>query len=403
MLSVAIFAKNEEAHLKRCLRSLQPLNAEIIFVDTGSTDRTVEIASKYTNHIYHEPWRNNFSWHRNHSFDLCTGDWILQIDADEELIFDNHQIPALLLKSLTHTKKQINAVGLTIRDWHESIQKTTVESDAVRIFRRGKIHWVRRVHNEAVFEGEAAIFKAAHLVHYGYDLTDEQKKKKAKRTIGLLKRSLEDDPNDYQSLFYMAQAYGFYKENITETLKYAFQYVAFKDKIGNEFNPSIYHLIAFIYLDQQKYQDAKSIIEDALRCDPLDLDILHDWIQYGLKTNEYKIVAIASQRFVYAFENMSKLRMERGGRFFFNYNLQAYGMALYYVSISYLENGVIELNKLKDLFKKLPHDVVYRMENKLSEDLAHLKIKGLMNEPEIIAGFKPFNPLLSVSPENRPL
>ena len=395
-----MFVKNEEAHLERCLKSLQPLDAEIIIVDTGSTDRTIEIASKYTKHIYHEPWRNNFSWHRNHSFDLCTGDWILQIDADEKLVFDNVQIPALFLKSLAHTKKEINAVGLTIKDWHESIQKTTVESDAVRIFRRGKIHWIRRVHNEAIFDGELAIFKAAHLVHYGYDLTPEQKEKKSERTIGLLKESLKDNPDDYQSLFYMAQAYGFYKKNTPETLKYAFKYIAYKDKIGKEFNPSIYHLVVSIYLDQQKYQDAKLNIEQALKCDPLDLDILYDWIQYGLKTNEYKIVAIASQRFVYAFENMSKLRMERGGRFFFNYNLQTYAMALYYVSVSYLENGVIELNKLKDLFKKLPHDVVYRMKNKLSQDLTHLKIRGLMDEPEFIAGFKPFDSLMPVSPQN---
>ena len=138
MLSVAIFAKDEEQHIERCLKSLQPLSPEIIFVDTGSTDRTIEIAKKYTKNIYHEPWRNHFAWHRNHSFSLCTGDWILQIDADEELVYDNPNVPNLLLKSLAYTKKEINAVGITIKDWYESTQKFTAEADAVRLFRRGK-------------------------------------------------------------------------------------------------------------------------------------------------------------------------------------------------------------------------------------------------------------------------
>lgn len=390
MFSVAIFAKNEEAHIERCLKSLRPLNAEIIFVDTGSTDRTVEIASKYTKHIYHEPWRNHFAWHRNHSFDLCTGDWILQIDADEELIFDNQQTPDLLLKSLAHTKKGINAVGITVKDWRESLQGFTAESDNVRIFRRGKVHWVRRIHNEAMFDGDAAIFKAAHLVHYGYDLTDEQKKKKSKRTIGLLKESLKDNPKDYQSMFYIAQAYASYEGNLPETFKYAFQYINSKDKIGKEFNSSIYHLVAFIYLNQQKYEDAKHIIEDALKNDPMDLDILYDWIKYGLRTSDYKIVAIASQRFVFAFENMPQLRIKAGGRFFFNYNLNSYAQALYYVSISYLENGVIELNKLKDLFEKLPDNVTKKIKDKLADDLSHLKISGLIDKPKIITNLDPF-------------
>ena len=388
MLSVAIFVKNEEAHIERCLKSLQPLSPEIILVDTGSTDKTVEIAKKYTSHIYHEPWRNNFSWHRNHSFSLCTGDWILQIDADEELIYDNTDVPDILLKSLKYTKKEISAVGLTIKDWHESKQKSLVESDAVRIFRRGKVNWVRRIHNEAIFDGETAIFKSAHLVHYGYDLTSEQKKKKAKRTIGLLKESLKDNPKDYESLFYIAQAYGFYENDSKKAEQYALQYISHKNEIGERFNSSIYHLIVFIYLSEEKYEDAKLIIEAALKHDSLDLDIIYDWITYGLKIKDAKTVAISSQRFVYAFENMSKLRMKSGGRFFFNYNLDSYSRALYYLSISYLENGVIELNKLKDLFKKLPDETTYTIKNKLLNDLQQLKIRGLIDEPKIITNFE---------------
>lgn len=384
MLSVAIFAKNEEEHLERCLKSLEPLNAQIIFVDTGSTDKTVEIAKKYTEHIYHEPWRNDFSWHRNHSFSLCTGDWILQIDADEELTYDTEKSPSQLLRSLEKIPKEINAVAVTIKDWRQTLNKFVAESDNVRIFRRNKVNWIRRVHNEAIFDGQTVLLKSAHLIHYGYDLNEKQKKKKAARTIGLLKESIKDDPKDYTSLFYLSQAYGQYMNSPEGVIEYALQYISHKDELGSTFNSSIYHSLAFVYLNQNKLKELKLVIEEALKNDSLDLDILYDWLCYGLKIKDPKVAAVAAQRFVYAFEHMNQLRMTVGNRFFFRYDLQSYAEALYYLSISYLESGVIELNKLKDTFKTIPDDVTYRIKNKLIEDLSHLKIKGLVDEPKIL-------------------
>jgi len=389
MLSVAIFAKDEEQHLERCLKSLEPLRAQIIFVDTGSSDKTVEIAKKYTKNIYHEPWRNDFSWHRNHSFGLCTGDWILQIDADEELKHDAD--PSKFLDALNKTPKDINAVALTIKDWRQTLNKFVAESDNVRIFRRGKVNWIRRVHNESVFEGNVVLYKAAHLVHYGYDLTPEQKLKKADRTISLLKDSIKDDPTDYTSLFYLSQAYGQYKNSPDDVVEYGLQYISHKKELGKTFNSSIYHSLAFVYLTKNKVEELKLVIEEALKNDSFDLDILYDWLCYGLKIKDPKIIAVASQRFVYTFENMAQLRMTVGNRFFFRYDLETYAQALYYLSISYLENGVIELNKLKDLFKKLPDDTVYKIKNKLSSDLSKLKIKGLIDESRIITPFNQKN------------
>jgi glycosyltransferase involved in cell wall biosynthesis len=392
MLSVAIFAKNEEQHLERCLKSLKPLCPEIIFVDTGSTDKTVEIAKKYTNRIYHEPWKNDFAWHRNHSFSLCTGDWILQIDADEELKFENEQAPDKMLQALLHVEKNINAIAITIKDWRESTQTMRAESDNVRLFRRGKVNWIRRVHNESVFDGNILMLKYAHIVHYGYDLTAEQKEKKAQRTIGLLEESLKDDPGDYQSIFYLAQAYGQYKNDNDKVVEYSLEYISHKDELGKKFNSSIYHALLCVYLSRNELEKSKSIIDQALKNDSFDLDVIYDWMLYGLKIKDPKIIAVASQRFAYVFENMPKLRLTVGNRFFFKYNLESYAQALYYLSVSYLENGVIELNKLKDLFKNLSDDSVYKLKNKLSEDLSHLKIKGLIDEPKIITHFKRFNP-----------
>ena len=66
-ISVCMITKNEEKKLERCLSSLAPYGFEIVIVDTGSTDRTKEIAAKYTDKIFHFEWINDFSAARNYS------------------------------------------------------------------------------------------------------------------------------------------------------------------------------------------------------------------------------------------------------------------------------------------------------------------------------------------------
>ena len=82
-ISLCMIAKNEEALLASCLQSVRPILSEIIFVDTGSTDRTVQIAQSYVAKIIHEPWREDFAAARNISLEHATSDWILVLDADE--------------------------------------------------------------------------------------------------------------------------------------------------------------------------------------------------------------------------------------------------------------------------------------------------------------------------------
>ena len=80
-----MIVKNEADNLPRCLNSVANIVDEIIIVDTGSTDKTVEIAERYNARVYHHPWENSFSKARNYSLKYATCDWILYLDADEEL------------------------------------------------------------------------------------------------------------------------------------------------------------------------------------------------------------------------------------------------------------------------------------------------------------------------------
>lgn len=82
-LSLCMIVKNEEAVLDRALSSVRAVCDEIVIVDTGSTDRTEEIAKRYTDHIFHFEWRDDFAAARNFAFLQATGDYLLWLDADD--------------------------------------------------------------------------------------------------------------------------------------------------------------------------------------------------------------------------------------------------------------------------------------------------------------------------------
>lgn len=95
-LSAAIIVRDEADRLDACLNSLQGLVDEIVVVDTGSTDATVEIAAQHGAVVAHEPWEGDFAAARNRSLDLATGDWILYVDADEQVQGDFDDARAFL-------------------------------------------------------------------------------------------------------------------------------------------------------------------------------------------------------------------------------------------------------------------------------------------------------------------
>ena len=189
MLSVVIITHNEEANIGRTLASVQPLVAdgkgEIIVVDSGSTDRTVEIAKSLGAKVFVEEWKG-YAAQKNSAIDKAAGDWILSLDADEEIDQDlAAHIGNLILGQSRNTMKdgaavfQITVVastvcGFWIRRKNEFLGRWIKHGGfwpdpKLRLFRRDAGRFEdRAVHEDVRITGGAVVIRYGALLHHSY-------------------------------------------------------------------------------------------------------------------------------------------------------------------------------------------------------------------------------------------
>jgi len=209
-LSIGMMVKNEEKNLERCLQSLQPIrdqiDSELIIVDTGSEDRTVEIAEKYKAQIYFHKWNNDFSEMRNITINYAKGEWFLVIDADE--VLENPQSIVDFLK--TNNSKKYNAAVLFVKNLTSEDEATDFSTLLMaRLFRKNKkFHFEGAVHNQVFFDGPVADLKT-YMTHYGYIANDKElMERKFIRTSTILKSELEKEPEHIYYLYQLSVTYG---------------------------------------------------------------------------------------------------------------------------------------------------------------------------------------------------
>ena len=220
VLSICMMIRNEEKNLRRCLDSLQPLreaiSSELIIVDTGSEDSSVEIAKEYTDKVYFHPWNDDFSAMRNITIGYAIGEWVLIIDADEQLFKDDALI-GFLRKA---HNKNIAGVMISCINITNEREKTSPMLPTVRLFKRTKdFYYTGIIHNQPHLKGEIVKVDAA-LKHYGYILDDKDlMERKFQRTSKLLKKVLEKDPDHVYYRFQLAVSYSMHKDHIAALLE----------------------------------------------------------------------------------------------------------------------------------------------------------------------------------------
>ena len=195
-LSLSMIVKNEEKYLKDCLESVKGVVDEIVIVDTGSTDRTIEIAQEYGAKIYNFKWVNDFSAARNFSLSKCSGEWILYLDADERL----NKESVSELKNLIKTNKKLG-VFCNIYNVNEFNNKPSLMK-YTRLFRnstglefRGRAH--EQIENSLEEKKYQLINSNILITHIGYNLDRDGLKEKARRNLSLLLEDYKTTKSSY--------------------------------------------------------------------------------------------------------------------------------------------------------------------------------------------------------------
>jgi glycosyltransferase involved in cell wall biosynthesis len=197
-ISATLIVKNESSHLAECLESIIGLD-EIVIVDTGSEDNTIEIAKQYTDKVFSGSeymWRDDFAFHRNQSIDKCTGDWIFIIDADETLEPGG---VAKIRKAVSSTKKQCIYIKTKAR-------RANSYNMSIRLFRNNAgIHYKGKAHNYlSVADGDTKDI----TITYGYS---DAHKKDPDRTLRILTKAVKEEPTP-RYMYYLAREWWYRKD-----------------------------------------------------------------------------------------------------------------------------------------------------------------------------------------------
>ena len=203
-ISVCIIGKNEEKFLEGCLQHLSVYDWEIIFVDTGSTDRTKEIAFKYTKNVYDFEWINDFSAARNFAASKATRDWILAIDCDEYVKSFNQNALLKMLKDYPDSSAFIDICNLSanLTDY--------TRSEVYRLYPKKIFHFENTIHEQLVridHKAATSFHSGISAMHYGYIEEKASLKEKNERNLALLLEIIKKEPDNPYHYFQAGISY----------------------------------------------------------------------------------------------------------------------------------------------------------------------------------------------------
>jgi len=312
-ISLCMIAKNEEKYLEQCLDSAKGLADEIIIVDTGSTDRTKEIAKRFGARIFDFEWIDDFSAAKNESLKHASKDWILVLDADE--VIEKNDLEKV--RKLTENENGFAGFKLEQRSYISNYFEGALENKSdfelakkysfyisnflVRLFKNNLgIKFQHRVHELAedfMRENNLKYKKTSIILHHFGSVKDENAvKDKAEQYSRIILKQLEENPESPRYNYQAARMF-LGRGNLNDALKYfkktakidknyklVFSEIAkihlqmndksraieyFKKSMNhNPENPGPANNLAVVYMSLGKFGKAKNILEEELRKHP---------------------------------------------------------------------------------------------------------------------------------------
>ncbi|HEX3027500.1 MAG TPA: glycosyltransferase family 2 protein [Clostridia bacterium] len=196
-ISLCMIVKNEEQVLERCLRSCGNLFDEIVIVDTGSTDTTKQIASKFTSNIYDFEWVDDFSRARNFAFSMATGEYLMWLDADDVLMPEDLSKLRTLKKVLSHN---VDAVMMKYRIGLDQKGRASMTYYRERLVKRASgFRWLDPVHEYIPVTGNISSVDIA-VTH------QKEKTEDPNRNLRIYQRMIaNEEPFSSRNTFYYAR------------------------------------------------------------------------------------------------------------------------------------------------------------------------------------------------------
>lgn len=195
LVVASLIVRDEEAHLEACLSSLEGFVDHVVICDTGSSDRTVELAVASGADVIEREWRDDFSWARNEALAAAgPAAWILWIDADERLVCLDPHAARLRLRGID---ERVEALAVSVISTRTD--GPTSVGIAQRLYRPADATFNGAIHEELVNveTGHPLVTERTDLVqlsHLGYAVVEESLQAKAQRNLSIARRAFEDQP-----------------------------------------------------------------------------------------------------------------------------------------------------------------------------------------------------------------
>lgn len=251
-ISLSMIVKNEENHLRTALESVKGID-EIIVCDTGSQDKTIEIAKEYTDKVFTDYiWNDNFAEARNHCLSKCTGDWILIVDADEVLSSPIED----LYKAIDEAESK-GFISINVKTTSLLREQTHLSP---RLFKRcPENFWKNAIHNVLSTPGQ---IDSEVEIKYGYS---DAHKLDPDRALRILLKEVNANPEKPREKYYLAREYWYRKDYLT-AIEWYKEYVKITTWLPEK--ADAYLMMARCYwLSQQGEQARKDCIE-AIKLNP---------------------------------------------------------------------------------------------------------------------------------------
>lgn len=301
LLSIVMMVKNEERYLDKTLNALNDLrkdiDTELIILDTGSTDNTVEIAKKYTDKVYFEKWNDNFADIRNISISYASGDWILILDADEKLT--NYDKLKEFFNSDIH--KKYNSATIQLKNIFDKNEKRYSLSPIPRMFKNvDGFGYDGVIHEQPRYKGPV-YNNIASFDHYGYMYEDEEIRQKTERNIKLLLEEIEKNPNDPYTNYQLGKSYiSALKTN--EALFYIEKSYSLYNKKGRVPLFVIGNLLG-LYVGMKLYIKCEDLCIKYIKNDKKNIDVYYYLAVSQKNLGKYKESIKSYERYLYLLNN----------------------------------------------------------------------------------------------------